>query len=636
MATKIKHLKDEEGKFYPYTHESAVVTDDGTKLGDKLTQLDHKVGNLSRLNTTSKSNLVDAINEAAQSGGSTEEIEAAIHDAEEATESANAAAINANNAASSATTAKDSIVSTLNTIAGSGDVPAAVSAKVAAVGAQVDEASKVVVTDKESDKFVFADGKGNIVAEVSAEGIQSVKFLDKDGNEIKAQKEDEVKDISSENESAFVFVDKNGNIVGQITNKGAKFAAVLNRDDEELIPLGKYEFIRNPLNGKKVAIIGDSFKWFGAKLIENTGCSVLYAGTSDKDMISMYLNQAKDVVDRVKNGEHIDYVIYEDVHGVSDKEEGDIPYYVKKMYIGSSYADEKTADAAFSSTFNTVVGAHTPHSMAAIKQLVGSITQKITFSASGAINAGTVTITFNDGSRSYTASTQISAGTSLQDAVNWINEIQYSEFCPYWNNLNHHQTLSEPVLTFTYIGENATDGNSSKSITINTGTTGIAVSSPVFSNSQKAIYRCFGSRDVSEWRDASKWFTQKTYDDNTWKVKAGVIDYLQAEIPNVKIVLIAHSTLAWDFDNETKFYYSDGSVNVDAIHELNGYYKAGMNNIKNIKELGETYNCQVIDIWHNMGISPVNFSTFFNTNDVHSSNPEWYERYANIIATSIK
>lgn len=43
MATKIKHLKDEEGKFYPYTHESAVVTADGTKLGDKLTQLDLKV-----------------------------------------------------------------------------------------------------------------------------------------------------------------------------------------------------------------------------------------------------------------------------------------------------------------------------------------------------------------------------------------------------------------------------------------------------------------------------------------------------------------------------------------------------------------------------------------------------------------
>ena len=54
MTTKIKHLKDEEGKFYPYTHESAVVTDDGTKLGDKLTQLDQKVGDLSGLTTTAK------------------------------------------------------------------------------------------------------------------------------------------------------------------------------------------------------------------------------------------------------------------------------------------------------------------------------------------------------------------------------------------------------------------------------------------------------------------------------------------------------------------------------------------------------------------------------------------------------
>lgn len=70
MATKIKHLKDEEGKFYPYTHESAVVTDDGTKLGDKLTQLDLKVGDVSQLDEkVAAEDLVKAINKAAQQGG---------------------------------------------------------------------------------------------------------------------------------------------------------------------------------------------------------------------------------------------------------------------------------------------------------------------------------------------------------------------------------------------------------------------------------------------------------------------------------------------------------------------------------------------------------------------------------------
>lgn len=46
MATKIKHLKDEEGKFYPYTHIDAVVDSDGTKVLEKVTQLDQKVGEL--------------------------------------------------------------------------------------------------------------------------------------------------------------------------------------------------------------------------------------------------------------------------------------------------------------------------------------------------------------------------------------------------------------------------------------------------------------------------------------------------------------------------------------------------------------------------------------------------------------
>lgn len=46
MATKIKHLKDEEGKFYPYTHIDAVVDSDGNKVLEKVTQLDQKVGDL--------------------------------------------------------------------------------------------------------------------------------------------------------------------------------------------------------------------------------------------------------------------------------------------------------------------------------------------------------------------------------------------------------------------------------------------------------------------------------------------------------------------------------------------------------------------------------------------------------------
>ena len=46
MATKIKHLKDEDGKFFPYTHESAIICDDGGKLSEKVTQLDQKVGEI--------------------------------------------------------------------------------------------------------------------------------------------------------------------------------------------------------------------------------------------------------------------------------------------------------------------------------------------------------------------------------------------------------------------------------------------------------------------------------------------------------------------------------------------------------------------------------------------------------------
>ena len=104
--TKIKHLKDpdkdvdgqtiEGERFYPYTHENAVVMADGDTLHDKLNHLaaehqkvvdfvddapntyttktelqtlDLKVGDLARLETSAKDNLVDAINEAAQGGG---------------------------------------------------------------------------------------------------------------------------------------------------------------------------------------------------------------------------------------------------------------------------------------------------------------------------------------------------------------------------------------------------------------------------------------------------------------------------------------------------------------------------------------------------------------------------------------
>lgn len=128
MATKIKHLKDEEGKFYPYTHESAVMTDDGTKLGDKLTQLDHKVRELEesggQVGPQGPAGPQGPKGDKGDAGISSEEKQTLLNAAANTTaaiNNANTAASNANTAANSANAAKSDIVNTLNTIANTSD-----------------------------------------------------------------------------------------------------------------------------------------------------------------------------------------------------------------------------------------------------------------------------------------------------------------------------------------------------------------------------------------------------------------------------------------------------------------------------------------------------------------------------------
>lgn len=119
---------------------------------------------------------------------------------------------------------------------------------------------------EQPDGFYLTDASGNVIAKVTADGIQSVAFLNKEGEDL-AGVSTAIKVI--EQPDGFYFVDNLGFIVCKITADGFQSAEYL---DKQGVPL-RATVLNTSIKGKEFYTIGDSLSaaniW-QSKLVELT------------------------------------------------------------------------------------------------------------------------------------------------------------------------------------------------------------------------------------------------------------------------------------------------------------------------------------------------------------------------------
>ena len=416
---------------------------------------------------------------------------------------------------------------------------------------------------------------------------------------------------------------------------------------------------RNPLYKKNIWSIGDSHKnKYETYLANKTGA--IYDAVKNleiRDNSAKYnylsfrtINQAKYLVDDIlKKGTPVDYIFIDETHYdfVSEEEsKGKVnevdPIIVQENY---SYREQIFKDSTsivqfFNNNTAEITGKYTAKPNARIACYIGSIKQSPEFSLSGTTSAGHVEIIFNSSTGTqYRSGIDIEANLTLNEALTEINQIQFGDTGCKWENLNHHESITDGKLQFTYTG-GIDDADAELKVEFNLGETGLALvpDSGNIESSELEVGMYFISRNISNWANKDYW---QMY-PSSYSFIRGAIEYLTENIPEAKIVIFSMPGIAWNFDTgiltdrdgtEVNVKYADGNINCNAIKNTKMYaFAVGANT--GLKNVAEFYSVQFIDVEKLCGFNPNNWSTYYNSNDGHCK-PIGYERIADVLANSV-
>ena len=540
--------------------------------------------------------------------------------------------------------------------------------------------SETKVSDN-SDGFYFVDKNNNIIAKILSDGIHTIALYDKDGNKIGESTGTSIESIKDKaKQDGFYFTDAVGNVIAKITKDGLQAIKILDKDGNEIgginingengtlpIILGNKlvptKIMSHPLYGKHIWSIGDSHRVaYMQKLADLSGAiydhekNITYPSGADDRYIGFnsLINQAYALIDKVKNESYIvDYIFIEDVHWFFNSTVEEVPPFLCKAmytYTDRVFADHMEANSYFIENFSEVVSNFTPKPNAILRFQIQSIVQSptIQLSSGETTNAGQVYIIFNNSEGiQFKAGILIDEGMTLIDAVNKINEIQFEETGSSWTNDKHHQTLIEPSIPFTYHG-GVDSSDKSLLIEFDFGSTGLTISGETQITEGNISYRNYGfhSRDVSEWNTPTNnkqtdiWRYIAPEADNYKWMKA-LVELLNKEIPTAKLVFFSMSDDSWNFENDTitegntvkDLKYPDGSFNVYALcqterHKRSEACQEGMKNV------AIYYNLQHIDVMNIWGISWLNWKEYYNSNNVHPKK-NGYDRVSEVLSKNV-
>lgn len=524
-----------------------------------------------------------------------------------------------------------------------------------------------------SDGFYFTDKDGNVIAKILSDGIHAVALYDKDGNKIGENQNVSLDDIKDKlNPDGFFFTDVLGNVITKITQDGLQSIKFLDKNGDEIgrskvvgengtVPVILNNILTassvkpHPLFGQHIFSIGDSHTYAYMKhLADITGAvydsevhKQILSGNENLPGVHTMCTQAHALVNWYKAGNPVDALFIENVHHLFNDGIDVEPYENKVLYDGGSFSTfTEMQEEMNGSYFDNLLTENEPTPNGAFVASILTSVQRVqfAFSSGDVCTGGSISLKFEDISgETYSASITVDSGMTLEDVVNKINTIQFDEFFKVWGNPKHHQDLGgKTYIDFQYTGDTDSD-NKNRKISINTDdtTANVIISSNTDASTSFDYYYCFWSRDVSKWSDKSYWHYQSggAFTTDSMKYYKGMIEILQKNIPNCKLFIWTCPNIAVDWntltttDDKIKLTFEDGSIDI-AKWKSSIKGAQDIERAKGFNELAEYYNIPCLNVQDLWGVNVLNGSKFYKNNDVHLSGGEYsgYDRVAELIA----
>lgn len=451
--------------------------------------------------------------------------------------------------------------------------------------------------------------------------------------------------VDSDDMESFYITDENGYIIAKVDKNGLHAINIpdtritLSEKVSNGIPLyhnGEYVYGGcSSLYRKKVVGVGDSLSQNG--LYEKDFCEISgaeYAGVYSiggrNSIPSITKKSSQDSIKKLLDDNiDVDILLFENINdgwftgvfqgpqfpgAITDK-----PFFAEQ-YVPSSkvYSSYAAAKKAFESEFDTITGSienKTKGTCFAIRYTSSSYSIKVNSSSK---SSGSIILKIGDAK--YT--TTISASMSAQEIASAIGITNYVFF-------DKRIDGDTVILTFNGDGE-------LPNVSIDTNDTGAELSIVNQASAESYVNAYFMGYTSSEFASISNW--QIGY-LTLYSAYKGIIEKLQSERPNLRIVFISPSVWSQSWNESTSTYDAslmneDGTFNYSKIMEQD-YVKRNLKLIEIKKEVSELYNIEHIDIHHICGVSPFNMKGFYNENDVHPKR-ELYTLWAKIIYNNLK
>ena len=451
--------------------------------------------------------------------------------------------------------------------------------------------------------------------------------------------------VDSDDMESFYITDENGYIIAKVDKNGLHAINItdtritLSEKVSNGIPLyhnGEYVYGgSSDLYRKKVVGVGDSLSQNG--LYEKDFCEISgaeYAGVYSiggrNSIPSITKKSSQDSIKKLLDDNiDVDILLFENINdgwftgvfqgpqfpgAITDK-----PFFAEQ-YVPSSkvYSSYAAAKKAFEREFDTITGSienKTKGTCFAIRYTSSSYSIKVNSSSK---SSGSIILKIGDAK--YT--TTISASMGAQEIASAIGITNYVFF---------DKRIDGDTVILTFNGEGELPN-----VSIDTNDTGAELSIVNQASAESYVNAYFMGYTSSEFASISNW--QIGY-LTLYSAYKGIIEKLQSERPNLRIVFISPSVWSQSWNESTSTYDAslmneDGTFNYSKIMEQD-YVKRNLKLIEIKKEVSELYNIEHIDIHHICGVSPFNMKGFYNENDVHPKR-ELYTLWAKIIYNNLK
>lgn len=432
--------------------------------------------------------------------------------------------------------------------------------------------------------------------------------------------------IFNSKDDGYYFTDKDYNIVAKITSNGLQAIKFLDMEGKE-IKNNEDKVIYGSLKDKHIWAIGDSHSsggyrkiWMN-KLVEIGGAIYDHDKNDDinsnpTDTYPQYVNYmiaaAAKLRDLITNGEKVDIIFLENVHWSFDENQKDVFPFLGSVILEYpqtfiSYQELKNTWSENVDIIESFTERKAPNAL--IKLNYKSIKRALCFTTNKQITSGNVTLRIGNSE----FNTELTDGMTLKEALTKINAWAFADYTNnYWTN-STLTDITDDTINISYTGEDSSrvDDVISLEDTSNTGLVLESSEKEEVVNSQLYGFFC---RDVSEWNIKSNW--SATNGTEGYPYMKALYEFIQKEMPNVEVILWTPQSY---YLEENTYLFQDGSF------DYNTYKKSNDNYIRNNKaqqgmiEVAKEYNIKVIDVMNLCGITPLNAINggFYNYKDVH-------------------